>query len=211
MSRGQGWVEGRVDVLLVALGDLGMSASRAAASGLIEQRVQCVSSQMGISALAARRYLTDDAIVDLARSMAFSVAEETPGADVLEAARTAAVPLAIVGRGVAGLAEAVVIRLGERDDVEHLRATIGQLAQALSAVGQVIAEEAAGQAGGEAMVMLPPGLVNRVARYLEVAAALVNDGVLPDGFSPAHAGQLSASFADDAASLRRYAAEPPRS
>jgi hypothetical protein len=141
--------------------------------------------------------------------MAFSVADETPGADVLDAARTAAVPLPVVGRGIAALAEAVMVRLRERDEVEHLRTAIGQLAQALSAVGQVIAEVVPGPAGGP-VVMMPPGLVNRIARYLEAAAALVDDGVLPDEFDPAHAGQLSAAFADDAARLRSYATARPR-
>lgn len=84
------WVDGRVDALLAALDELGMSVSRAAATELIQERVQWVSAQMGISPTAARRYLTDDALTDLARTMVVSVADETPGADVIESARTAA-------------------------------------------------------------------------------------------------------------------------
>src|SRR5665811_2620201 len=132
---------------------------------------------MGISPAAARRYLTDDALADLARTMAFSVADETPGADVIESARTAAVPLPILGRCIAGLAEAIQIRLRERDDVDHLRTTVAQLAHALSAVGQVTADatSAAEIPGGatQAVVMMPPGLVNRAARYLVAAAVLL--------------------------------------
>lgn len=86
---------------------------------------------MGISPAAAKRYLTDDALTDLARTMAFSVADETPGAGVLGSARTAAVPVPILGRCIAGLAEAIQIRLRERDEVEHLRTTVAQIAQAL--------------------------------------------------------------------------------
>ena len=78
------WVDGRVDTLLAALQDLGMSASRAAATELIHERVQWVSTQTGISPAAARRYLTDDALADLARTLVISVADETPGADVTE-------------------------------------------------------------------------------------------------------------------------------
>jgi hypothetical protein len=84
------WVDGRVDALLAALHDLGMSASRAAAAELVAERVGWVSSQMRISPAAARRYLTDDAMTSLARTMVISVADETPGADILESARTAA-------------------------------------------------------------------------------------------------------------------------
>jgi len=205
------WVDGRVDALLAALHDLGMSASRAAATDLIHERVQWVSSQMGISPTAARRYLTDDALADLARTMVLSVADETPGADVTESARTAAVPLPILGRCIAGLAEAIQIRLRELDDIDHLRTTVAQLAQALSAIGQVTSDHTPDPAGRAAavMILMPPGLVNRAARYLEAAAILVHQGVLPEDFSTTHAGQLAATFMQDAASLRYYADERP--
>ena len=66
----QAWVDSRVDVvLLAALHDLGMSASRAAAAELIHERARWVSAQAGISPTAARRYLTDDALTDLPRTM----------------------------------------------------------------------------------------------------------------------------------------------
>ena len=186
-----------------------MSASRAAATELIHERAQWVSTQTGISPAAARRYLTDDALADLARTMVISVADETPGADVTESARTAAVPLPILGRCIAGLAEAIHIRLRERDDIDHLRTTVAQLAQALSAIGQITSDHPPDPTGhaAPAVVMMPPGLVNRAARYLEAAAILVHDGVLPTDFTTAHAGQLEDTFRQDAASLRYYAGE----
>ncbi len=209
MTTNPGWVDGRVDTLLAALHDLGMSASRAAATELIHERVHWVSSQTGISPAAARRYLTDDALANLARTMVISVADETPGADVTESARTAAIPLPVLGRCIAGLAEAIQIRLRERDDIDHLRTTVAQLAQALSAIGQITSDHTADPTGhaATAVVMMPPGLVNRAARYLEAAAILVHDGVLPEDFTTAHAGQLADTFRQDAASLRYYASE----
>jgi hypothetical protein len=57
--------------------------------------------------------------------------------------------------------------------------------------------------------MMPPGLVNRAARYLEAAATLVNEGVLREDFSTTQASQLAATLMQDAASLRYYAAELP--
>ena len=201
------WVDGRVDALLAALHDLGMSTSRADATELIHERVRWVSSQMDISATAARRYLTDDVLADLARTMVFSLADETPGADVIESARTAAVPLPILGRCIAGLAETIQIRLRERDDIDHLRTTVAQLAQTLSAIGQVTADHPPDPCAAAAVVLLPPGLVNRAARYLEVAATLVHDGALPEAFDTTQAAQLAATFLQDAASLRYYAAE----
>jgi hypothetical protein len=83
------------------------------------------------------RYLTGDELADLARTMVVSVADETPGADVNESARTAAVPLPMVGRCIARLAEAFQIRLRELDDIEHLRTTVAIWPKILSAVGQV--------------------------------------------------------------------------
>ncbi|WP_329484283.1 hypothetical protein OG555_19235 [Kribbella sp. NBC_01484] len=209
MTPRSSWADGRVDALLAALDELGMSVSRAAATELIQERVQWVSSQMRISPTAGRRYLADDALADLARTMVVSFADETPGAEVIESARTAAVPLPIVGHCIAGLAEAIQIRLCELDDIEHLRTTVAHLAQTLSAFGQVTADQAPIPADGAAVVMMPPGLVNRAARYLEAAASLVNDGVLPENFSATHAGQLAATFTQDAAALRYYASEPP--
>ena len=211
MTRNPTWVDGRVDALLAALSDLGMSMSRAAATELIDERVRWVSAQMAISATAARRYLTDEVLADLARTMVFSLADETPGADVIGSARTAAVPLPVLGRCIAGLAEAIQIRLRERDDIDHLRTTVAQLAQTLSAVGQVTADHPPNPAGraAVAVVMMPPGLVNRAARYLEAAATLVNEGGLPADFTAAQAGQLAATFLQDAASLRYYADEQP--
>ena len=210
MTRKPIWVDGRVDALLAALHDLGMSVSRAAAAELIGERVRWVSSQMDISPTAARRYLTDDALADLARAMVISLADETPGADVTESARTAAVPLPILGRCVAGLAEAIQIRLRELDDIDHLRTTVSQLAQALSAIGQVTSDQIPNPASpAAAVVMMPPGLVNRAARYLEAAATIVNDGVLPEDFNSTHSSELAATFLQDAASLRYYADERP--
>ena len=80
--------------------------------------------------------------------------------------------------------------------------------QALSAIDQVSADQESGQAGRtELVVLMPPGLLNRAARYLQVASALVDKGVLPANFNETDADQLVATFEQDAASLRYYAHE----
>jgi len=204
------WLDGRVDVLLASLEDYGMDASRVSAAELIQERVQWVATNMRISPATARRYLTDDALRDLARTMVVTVADEAPGADVLASARTSALPISVLGRCVAGLSEAIVLRLAKRDDLDHVRTTTAQLAQTLSALGQLTADHhVTGDRVtriGEPVVMAPPALLNRAARYLEAAAALVRDnGVMPSGLDPAHAAQLADTFDTDAASLRYYA------
>lgn len=208
-GRRRTWLDGRVDVLLAALDDYGMDASRLSAAELIRERVQWVAAHLHVTPATARRYLTDETVRDLARTVVVTVADEAPGADVLASPRTACVPVPVLGRCIAGLSEAIVLRLAERDDLDHIRTTTAQLAQALSAVGQVIADQHATSdiAAGTASpgVLAPPALLNRAARYLEAAAAMVRDeGVLPDAFDPAHATQLADTFQADAVAMRYY-------
>jgi hypothetical protein len=206
------WLDRRIDVLLAALNDYGMDASRVSAAELIRERVQWVAAHLRVTPATARRYLTDETVRDLARTMVVTVADEAPGADLLASARTASVPVPVLGRCIAGLSEAIVLRLAERDDLDHVRTTTAQLAQALSALGQVIAgQHATGDiaAGTASPVLAPPALLNRAARYLEAAAAMVrDDGVLPDGFDPARATQLADTFAADAVAMRYYSDGP---
>ena len=93
------------------------------AAELIQERVQWVAAHLRVTPATARRYLTDEAVRDLARTMAVTAADEAPGADVLASPRTAAVPVPLLGRCIAGLSEAIVLRLAERDDLDHVRTT----------------------------------------------------------------------------------------
>lgn len=108
-----------------------MDTSRVSAAELIQERVEWVAAQMRFAPATARRYLTDEVVRDLARTVVVTVAEEAPGADVLASPRTAAMPGPVLGRCIAGLSEAIVLRLA--DDLDHVRTTTAQLAQALGA------------------------------------------------------------------------------
>lgn len=203
------WLDGRVDVLLAALDEYGMDTSRASASELIQERVEWVATHMGITPTTARRYLTDEAVRDLARTVVVTVADEAPGADVLASPRTAAVPVPVLGRCIAGLSEAITLRLTERDDLDHVRTITAQLAQTLSALGQVIADQhstndtVTGITGP--VVLAPPALLNRAARYLQAAAAVIRDEeVVPDRLDAAGATQLAETFEADAVAVRYY-------
>jgi hypothetical protein len=141
--------------------------------------------------------------------MVVCLAQETPGADVTASARTAAVPLPVLGRCIAGLAEAIQIRLREHADIDHLRTTVAQPAQALSGIGRVTATTPNPEGRAGVVVMMPPGLVHRAARYLEATAALVHEGVLPaDRSTPVPAGSRSHSCGTTR-SRRYYADERP--
>lgn len=149
-SRGA-WRDDRINSLVGALSDLGMSMSQSAAGELIDERVKFVAAQARVSAATARGYLTDDAIKGLAEKLAFSFVEETPGADLFSAERDSRIPVRLAGRVSAGLAEAVRLRLVERDDLEHTRESVAQLAHSIGVLGLVVADQVAEDLEGRTM------------------------------------------------------------
>lgn len=202
MSTGIPWRDERVDVLLAAMSDLGMSMSRSAAGELIDERVQFVATQMRVTPRTARSYLTDEAIAGLVQSMAFDYVEETPGADLLAVPRDATISVQLAGRAIAGLAEAVRVRLAEREDLEHARVLVTQLAQVHASLGLVMADQSGPVINGEPSIRVPRSLLYRIARYLEAAADLVEDGVIGFDTDPADARGLPDAFRRDAELLR---------
>jgi hypothetical protein len=205
VSTGRSWKEERVDALLAAMSDLGVSMSRAAAGELIEERVQFVAAQMRVTPATAGTYLTDEAISGLAQSMAFGFVEETPGADLFSAPRDARIPVRLAGRVGAGLAEAMRIRLAEREDLQHVRESVTQLAHAQGILGLVMADQIAHDVEGEPWIRAPRALLHRLARYLEAAAGLVEDGVVGYDADPVETTGLPDAFRGDADLLRRLA------
>ena len=207
MSASKPWREDRVDALLAALSGLGMSMSRTAAGELVDERVQFVATQMRVSPRTARSYLTDEAVQGLAEAIAFDFVDETPGADLLAAPRTARVPVRLVGLAIAGLGEAVRIRLAERDDLDHARETVAQLAHAQGMLGLVVATQDALMVDGDPCIHAPGALLNRIARYLESAADLGEQGVVGYGADLEESQGLPQALRRDALRLRE-AADP---
>jgi hypothetical protein len=205
MSAGRTWKAERVDALLAALSDLGMSMSRSAAAELIDERVQFVAAQMRVTPATARTYLTDEAIKRLAQSLAFDFVEETPGANLLTAPRDAHIPVRLAGRISAGLSEAARIRLAEREDLHHVRESLAQLAHAQGTLGLIMADQIAQDVEGEPWIRLPSALSHRLARYLEAAAGLADDGVVGYDTDPAETPGLADALRHDAALLRTLA------
>lgn len=205
MSAAKSWREDRIDALLAAMSELGMSMSRVAAGELIDERVQFVATQMRVETRAARSYLTEEAIASLAQSMAFGVVEETPGADLFTAPRDARIPIWLAGRVSAGLAEAVRIRLAEREDLQHARESVGQLAHAQGILGLIMADQVAHDIEGEPSICVPGSLLYRTARHLEAAADLANSGVIGYDTNPDETRALPDAFRRDADLLRSLA------
>ena len=199
------WREDRVGVLLAALSGLGMSMSPSAAAELIDERVQYVAAHMRVSPRTARSYLSDEAVQGLATAMAFDLAEEAPGADLLVAPRTATVPVRLVGMAIAGLGEAVRILLAQSDDLDNLRESVAQLAHAQGALGLVTATQDAVMVDGALCIGAPGALLNRVARYLESAAELSEQGVTGHGATIEESQRLPQALRRDALRLREAA------
>ena len=202
------WREQRIDDLLAALSDLGMTMSRSAAGELLDERIQFVANQMRISPTSARPYLSEEALAGMAREIVFGFAAETPGADLMSAPRTAAVPVRFVGRVVAALGEVLRILLVERDDLGHTRNRVAQIAHAQSHLGLMVTNQVATiDFYDEPSVQMPPALLLRVARSLESAADLVESGLVGYEVDPDESAGLPAAFRRDVDLLRTMAAQ----
>ena len=104
------WLDSKIDVFLEELAASSMHLDRHRAGELITGQVHAIAILLRVTEATARSYLGDEAIKDMARQMLFEVAGERPGADLMEAARTVPLPLALVGITVAALAEAMQVR-----------------------------------------------------------------------------------------------------
>lgn len=180
--------------------------SRAAAGDLLDQRVAFVAEQMRVTPATARTYLTDDALAGMAREIAFGFVEETPGADLMSAPRTADVPVRFVGRVTAGLGEVIRILLVERDDLNHTRDRVAQIAHIQSYLGLLVHDQVATTGFyDEPSVKMPPALLLRTARVLETAADLVDGGLIGYEADPDETPGLPSAFRRDIELLRAMA------
>jgi hypothetical protein len=195
MSPRQTWLDERVDVFIDELSGLGLVASREHVAELIGDRVVAVATQVGVGERTARRYFTEGNVRDLARELAVTLADEQPGADVLEGPRTIPMTPASVGRTIAALAEAAHIRVLNDDAV----GTHGAL-QVISLLGQILSTSNAVTAGP---VLLPQAALTRGARLLEATAAMVGRGITPASDIPDDAiTSMADALTCDAATLR---------
>ena len=129
------WLDNKIDVFLEELAASGMHLDRQRAGELITGQVRAVATLMGVTEATARTYLGDEIIKDMARRMLFEVAGERPGADLMEAPRTVALSLVLVGITVAALAEATQVRAAN-EPPDHLGDVITTYAQTLSGFGR---------------------------------------------------------------------------
>jgi len=195
------WLDNKIDVFLEELAASSMHLDRQRAGQLITEQVRAVATLMRVTEATARNYLDDEIIKGMARRMLFEVADERPGADLMEAPQTVPLSLALVGITVAALAEAMQVRAAN-EPPDHLGDVITTYAQTLSGFGQISAGAALKQAGNSAEILFPPALLRRAARYISGAADLAaNGGKLPDGIPETARNQLTATLRRDADGL----------
>ncbi len=195
------WLDHKVDTLLEELAASGMHLDRQHAGELITDRVRAVAKLMRVTEPTARNYLDDRTVKDIARGMLFEFTSEQPGADLLEAPRTIALPLALVGRIVAALAEAMQVR-AVNEAPDRLGDVVTTYGQTLSGLGQITTQATSRQASEPAEVMFPPAMLRRAARYIGNAADLAaSGGTLPDGIPETARDELATALRRDADGL----------
>ena len=79
------WLDSKIDVFLEELAASGMHLDRHRAGELITGQVRAVAALIRVTEAAARSYLDDEIIKDMARRMLFEVVGEQPGADLIGA------------------------------------------------------------------------------------------------------------------------------
>jgi hypothetical protein len=182
-----------VTFLVKELSDLGLTLPAAQAEKLVKGAVADVSRRLGISEQAARKYVRSEDVREIAIRMAVAVADERPGVAIVSEPRTLSVELSVLGRMIAALVEAAVIRslAGDKDGAV-------QIMQLVSALGLILQED-----GGSDTIGLPQAGLARAARLLETAADQVTSGaetLLADPDRDRDA--LSAALLSDVKTLR---------
>jgi hypothetical protein len=188
------------------LSEFGMTFPPDQAERLIRERVEQVAVVMGMSVRSAQAYLDP---ASLAESVAATFQEERPGEDVLFLPRDVTLPVAVVARCVAALAEAINVRVRYEPAQEALT-HIGNLNGPISALGQLTA--AVTEDHLRHGVPLPKSLVLRIIRNLDVAAGIMDTADIGPGelASDGRAGaeQLAETFRRDANLLRLLSFDP---
>lgn len=185
------WLRERAIEFVAIVTERGMTMTVDAAEVVIGDRTRIVAEAMGISVRAAQAYLDDVVLTGLADAIIDSLNEEDPGVNLFEAPRTVTVTVSDFGVLIAGIAETILLYTDHPaidDDDRTLRRR--ELVQLLSVCGLIQSEHSAGD------IPVPPALLARMARTLEVAAGIAAD---PD---------LAAALRRDAVRARECGSTP---
>ncbi|NMM91624.1 hypothetical protein B2J88_46300 [Rhodococcus sp. SRB_17] len=195
MSGRQTWLGTRSIELRAALLDLGLTITDIEAQSMINDKIDDYSTGIRVSRQSAQRNFTDEHLVAFAQSLALSISDEAPGADLVEFERTTAMPVSAVGLVTAALAEALKVTHINLDD----KASVAGLSL-LSTLGMITAD------ASTFLVLVPRPLLLRIVRFLDTAAHSVREGAnLPDGLEQSSRGDFADVLRQDADGIRAIA------
>ena len=203
MSPRPTWLAARSAELRSALLDLGLTITDTEAQAILDDKLTEYARLMRVTRQTAQKDFTDERLIAFAQSLALSLSDEAPGADLIEFERTIPMTVAAIGLSTAALAEALKVAHINLDDKE----TVAGLSL-LSTLGMICADADA------FLVPLPRPLLLRIARYLDGAATSITEGAnLPDGLDETNRQHFADILAQDADGIRALAntddGEPP--
>ena len=204
MSPRPTWLHTRSTELRAALLDLGLTITDTEARKILDDKLSEYATLMRVTRQTAQRDFTDERLLAFAQSLAVSLYDEAPGADLIEFERSISMPVAAVGLTTAALAEALKVAHVNLDDKEALAGL-----SLLSTLGMITAD------ANHSVVPTPRPLLLRIARYLDGAPTSATEGAnLPDGLDDTHRQQCADVLAQDADGIRALAnpedGDPPR-
>ncbi|OFV78613.1 hypothetical protein [Rhodococcus erythropolis] len=189
------WLHTRSAELRAGLLDLGLTITDTEAQRILDDELTRYERLMRVNRQTAQKDFTDERLIAFAQSLALSLSDEAPGADLIEFERAISMPVAAIGLTTAALAEALKVAHINLDDKE---AEAGL--SLLSALGMICADATT------FLVPVPRPLLLRIARYLDAAAASIADGAnLPDGLTETNRRHFADILAHDADGIRTLA------
>ena len=195
MSPQQSWLGIRAKALRAVLLDLGLTITDDEARSILDENVNEYAATTGANRRTAERDYTDEHLVAFAQSLALSISDEAPGADLVDFERTISMPVAAVGLTTAAVAESLKVAHINLDD----KASAAGLSL-LSTLGMITAEATT------SVVPVPRPLLLRIARFLDIAARSVSNGAtLPDGLEQLSREDFADILHQDATGVRTIA------
>ena len=195
MSPRNTWLSTRSAELRALLLDLGLTITDAEAQTILDDKVNEYTTLMRVSRQTAQRSFGDEHLARFAQSLAMSISDEAPGANLVEFERAISMSIPAVGLTTAAVAEALKVAHANLND----SATSEGLSH-LSILGMITAEASA------FLVPVPRPLLLRIARFLDMASTSVKDGAnLPEGLEEVGRPQFAEILSVDADGIRAIA------
>lgn len=197
------WTRVHVEDLVHTLSTYGVEVKRSVCFELLCDQVEATAAREGVSREAARTSFSGNALEGVADSIAQGYSEHAVSMNLL-GPRTSSATLGVLGRTVAGLAEAVDMYAKQTDTPHPAGERLAYLADALGALGLTLADSDSQQPSEPSdTVLSSPALLIRLARIL-TRAAEDSQEAQEFGVDPSSA-DLARAFRRNAQVLRVFA------